>query len=613
MPSAFNFSASPFDCLTADERQLVRDHVDIAYFREGDVLLQPGEQPAHLFVLIKGHVHQYNGDELVDTCGPDDCFDGRALVAGQASSRFVAAEEVLAYQLAREAVTELIRRNATFGALLFADLSQKLSALAERGSQRQMQSLAMARVQQAGVRPVQQVDAATDVVAVVRVFAEHRTDHVLVRDDTHTPPRLGIFTTTGLQRAILQGTPLQQLPVGRLASWQLVTVAPQAWLFEAQATMIRHRVRRLVVADAPAEEGALPRVHGTLDQVDLLSFLSNHSYLITREILEATGLHALAGPAERIQQLVGLLHGGGTPVGPIARLVQALNAQLFERTWRLVAPDDLVAHSCLFVMGSEGRGEQLLKTDQDNGLVLADGHAPPDDLPAVCERFSAALAGFGYPECPGRIMVNQPAWRASAGEWVQRVRSWLLAPTAEQLMSVAILMDAHAVCGDARLLQGVRTALLEAAPDHDALLARFAGAIHAFDGGSGWWTRLLTRADDAERLDIKKAGLFPIVHGVRALALAHRIGATGTAERIEALAAEHRLPAELADALVDSLHFFMTLRLRAGLEARRLGQPAQGIAVSRLSTLDRDLLKDTLEVVRRFKALLDQRFRLDLV
>ena len=127
MPNAFDFSSSPFDCLDADERRLVRDGVDIAYFREGQTLLEPGALPTHLFVVIKGHVSQLDAGEIVATYGPHDCFDGRALVAGRASSRFVATEEVLAYELAKAAVNELISRNATFGALLFSDLSPKVA------------------------------------------------------------------------------------------------------------------------------------------------------------------------------------------------------------------------------------------------------------------------------------------------------------------------------------------------------------------------------------------------------------------------------------------------------------------------------------------------------
>lgn len=87
VPSAFNFDASPFDALHPDERQLVRRSVDIEYFREGAVILSPGTEPTHLFVVIKGHVQQWDGDEQQASFGPDDCFDGRGLVAGQVSSR----------------------------------------------------------------------------------------------------------------------------------------------------------------------------------------------------------------------------------------------------------------------------------------------------------------------------------------------------------------------------------------------------------------------------------------------------------------------------------------------------------------------------------------------
>jgi CBS domain-containing protein len=119
MPNAFNFSESPFDGLNPDEQRLVRNSVDIAYFRAGETILKLGAQPTHLFVIIKGAVHQYEGTEVINTYGANDCFDGRGLVAGKVSSRFVAAEEVVAYQLAKETVSSLIASNATFGAMLF--------------------------------------------------------------------------------------------------------------------------------------------------------------------------------------------------------------------------------------------------------------------------------------------------------------------------------------------------------------------------------------------------------------------------------------------------------------------------------------------------------------
>ena len=619
MPNAFNFAASPFDCLSSPERQLVRDNVDIAYFRSGATVLQAGVQPAHLFVVIKGHVRQLDGSEVVGSYGPDDCFDGRALVAGRTSSRFVAAEEVLAYQLAKQTVSDLILQNATFGALLFADLSKKLSALAQRDNQHEQQTLGLARVAQAVVRPATTVDGATDIVSVVKLFQAQRIGSVLVRDARSNPPRLGVFTTSGLQRAILHGTPLHQLPVRELTSFQLVTVRPDDHLFDALALMIRHQVQRVVVVDRVLD-GAVDDLQpiGFLAQIDLLSFLSNHSYLITRRILDAPDIPGLAQAAAQITGLIALLHRGGTKVSLIARLVRELNAKLIERAWQLIAPPALVANSCLFVMGSEGRGEQLLKTDQDNGLVLRDGYAAPADLAHICQQFSDALASFGYPPCPGHIMLSNPAWRQSASAFGQTVRGWLLAPSADSLMALAIFFDAHAVCGDAQLLDQVRGEIFRLANDNDAMLARFAGAIDAFEGQhGGWWARLLTLGETGrEALDLKKAGIFPLVHGVRSLALQQHIGATGTVERIHALLAAGKLPADLAPALIDSLHFFMGLVLQQGLDALELGhadtaRASRAMALGQLSSLDRDLLKDTLEVVKRFKVWLRLHYRLD--
>jgi CBS domain-containing protein len=210
-------------------------------------------------------------------------------------------------------------------------------------------------------------------------------------------------------------------------------------------------------------------------------------------------------------------------------------------------------------------------------------------------------------------MVSNPQWRGPVTAFGETARGWLLKADPESLMALAIFIDAHAVCGDAQLLEAVRGELFKLVTDNDALLARFAAAINAFESDSGWWNRLFA-LNDAERslLDLKKAGTFPLVHGVRAMALEARLTVTGTVARIEALVALHKLPPDLAGELVESLHFFMGLKLKAGLDAIDLGKPAgRGVAVDKLSNLDRDLLKDALGVVKRFKALLSHRYRLD--
>jgi len=605
MPNAFNFSASPFDCLDPDEQRLVRDSVDVAYFREGETILDLGIVPTHLFVIIKGHVTQFDGNEVVTTYGPDDTFDGRALVAGKVSSRFAATEEVVAYQLAHQAVSDLIASNATFGALLFSDLGNKLSALSERKSLNEQQSLTLSRVDEAFLRPANFVDADTDVLSVVKLFQAQRLSNVLVRDPASQPARLGIFTSTTLQHAILDGRALDQQRVGEFANYSLIEVKPSDQLGDVMAVMLRHRVRRVVVA-----EGG--EVMGILEALDLFSFLSNQSHMITVQIEEAKDLPALSAAANQITRMIAMLQRSGSRVNLIAKLVQQLNARLFERAWHLIAPAELVANSCLFVMGSEGRGEQLLKTDQDNGLIVRDGFDFPDNLDAICHEFSSALASFGYPECPGNIMVSNPQWRKSASEFGQMTRQWLIMPSVDSLMNLAIFMDSHAVCGDPHLLEEVQRGLMRMATDNDVMLSRFASAIDSFGSSAGWWNRLLGKGDLDQRLNLKKEGIFPLVHGVRSMALAFRVTETNTTGRIAALVAGGHLEAGMGTDLTDSLHFFMGLRLKVGLIELDMGKSVTGsIDVTRLSSLDRDLLKDTLNVVKRFKVLLRHHFHLE--
>ena len=603
MPNAFNFAVSPFDCLTPDEQALVCSGVDIDYFPEGAVVLDRGMAPTHLFVIIKGHVEQTEGEQLLASYGPEDCFDGRALVAGRASSRFVVVEELVAYQLAHETVNELIARNTAFGALLFADLGHKLGTLAQRADQHERQSLTLMRVEQAFVRPAHVVDAATDIVSVTRLFQEQRTTSVLV---SGLPQGIGIFSNTTLQRAILDGRPLAQLAVGEFASSPVISVRASDQLGDAMALLLRARVHRLAVLDGDGQ------VCGMLEALDLFSFLANHSHLILVQIEQAGDLQALEQPAAQITQLLSALHRGGTRIALMAQLVQQLNARLFERAWQMLAPADLVANSCLFVMGSEGRGEQLLKTDQDNGLLLRDGYTPPADLDAICHAFSAVLQRFGYPECPGHIMLNNPEWRGSVSDFGQRATEWLLMPSADSLMRLAIFLDAHAVAGDAALLAGVRQQLQSLATDNDALIARFASVIDSFGESGGWWNRLLGRSDAFSSVHLKKAGIFPLVHGVRSLALARHVDTTSTVDRIEALVADGTLDAPLGREMRESLHLLMGLRLQAGLSEIERHRPVTGeVDPATLSSLERDLLKDALAVVRRFRTLLQQRLRLD--
>jgi len=465
--------------------------------------------------------------------------------------------------------------------------------------QREMLLLVTARVRDAYLRRPVYVDATLDVASVCREMAVLNVTAVLVKDGE----RLGLFTTTDLRDAVVRGRSLDGVPVRDAARFGLITVEPDCELFEALWLMERHRVHRLIVC-----EGA--RVLGVLAQLDLVSFVASHSHIVALQIDEASSVADLKLAAARIDAMIALLHDGGIKIERIARLVNELNARLFARLWSLLAPPDLVANSCLVVMGSEGRGEQIVKTDQDNALLLRDGFDPVG-LEDVAARFNGALVELGYPPCPGDIMLTNPLWRQPLAAFRETIRDWLFSADPQGPMRLAIFFDAAAVAGDARLLADAREHLDNIFAGNDAFLARFASAVDQFSAGGGWWSWLTTRRDDTQ-LDLKKIGTFPIVHGVRVLALQHRLHEVGTAARLRVLVEKNAIDAELARDLIDALHCLMGMKLTHQLRQRAAGEvPGNLVRPADLGTLERDALSHALGIVKRFRALLAQRFRLD--
>jgi CBS domain-containing protein len=210
-------------------------------------------------------------------------------------------------------------------------------------------------------------------------------------------------------------------------------------------------------------------------------------------------------------------------------------------------------------------------------------------------------------------MLTNPLWRAPLAEFRQHIRGWIYGAEADGPMHLAIFMDAVSVAGDPGLLHQAKQFMHEALPDNDAFLARFASAVEQFNEPAGWWARLTApRGRDEQLFDLKKLGTFPIVHGVRSLALRDHVRATATAARLEALVAGGRLPDALANELMDSLNFMMGLKLKAGLTELEAQCPVSGaVRIDRLGSLERDLLRDALAVVKRFKALVRHQFMLE--
>jgi CBS domain-containing protein len=178
-------------------------------------------------------------------------------------------------------------------------------------------------------------------------------------------------------------------------------------------------------------------------------------------------------------------------------------------------------------------------------------------------------------------------------------------------MHLAIFFDSACVAGDASLLHDAREYLDRILSGQDQYLARFAAAADQFQEPGNWFTRLTARRDETA-LDLKKLGTFPIVHGVRALALQYGVREQGTAARVAALQRLGRLDEVMARDLVDALHLLMGIRLNHQLQQRAAGQVASNeVRPSDLSTLEREPLHDALAIVKRFRLYLRQHFKFD--
>ena len=602
---SFSFDAPPFDCLSPEQQALVRGSLSRVSFPEGAVILNPDMEPSHVYVLARGHVQQVEAGEVVAVYGPPDFFAFRAVMAGRASGVLQALDEVQAWQLPGSAARALIAGNALFSALVFADLSHRLSATAENRKSREFLSLMMVRVRDAYLRKPFFVDGGLDLVSVCRLLSEQGQSNALVRDIQNGVERIGMFTTTDLRDALLRPVPPQELAVRDVAQFTLVSLPPDAELSEALLVMIRHRVHRVLVRDGD-------EILGVLSQLDLMSFVSNHSHLVALQIEQARSVDELKLAALQMDGLIALLHSGGARIELISSMVSELNSQIFARLWSFVAPAELVENSCLIVMGSEGRGEQILKTDQDNALLLRDGYACAE-LGQSVQRFNQALTAFGYPPCPGNIMVTNPLWCQPLASFKNTILQWLYGADTDGPMNLAIFMDARAVAGDASLLRQARDFAHRSMAGSDAFFARFAAAVDQFSEPGGWWARLaMLRGRDEQVFDLKKLGSFPIVHGVRALALEHQLQEVSTTGRLHVLVSRRHIPPDLARDLIEVLHFLMGLKLKNNLRQKQLGQTLDNLAhLSSLGTLERDLLKDSLAIIKRFRQHLRLRYKLD--
>ncbi len=587
MPKAFDAANPPFDRLTPKEVETLRAALDIAYFRRGEAIIEQDTRADALYVVIKGTIEERDGSDLLALLGPKDSFDSRALVHGKSGHAFVAREETLCYAAPKAAILGLIQSNPRFASFFYRDISRKLDEFVRDDEEQRYGSLMRSRISELFLHPAAFIDAGDSIEA----------NALFVRDGG----RIGIITGMNLSKAVVLRRQSIQTPVRELAHFDVVTLRPDDFVSSALVLMTKLNKRRVAVRDGE-------RFVGILEDIDVLGFLAGSAQVVAGRIERASTQDDLAVAARETAAQVRTLRRQGVGVELIGEIISDLNQRLLFRLFEMVAPAEFRASGCLIVMGSEGRGEQTVRTDQDNGLILSE---PVDKtkLDAFRADFSGALSSFGFPPCPGNVMVSNPVWSKPFSYYLADFRNWMALPDNASHLNVAIFYDARAVAGNAQLLTKAKTALIEITRGEQAFLAHFARAIDAFTIPIGLFKSLITSEGNGDALDLKKGGIFPIVHGVRSLALEHGLMETATDKRIVRLRDIGVLHADFARELSQAFQFMQMLRLDGQLAASA-GTSGTLVRPSSLSSMERDLLRDAFQVVKQFREFIRRHFNL---
>ncbi|TWI55700.1 CBS domain-containing protein [Pseudomonas duriflava] len=597
MSEHFNFDATPFNELTNHERELFKEGLSIGYYVPGETLIEPGRSSEALFIVLKGVIEERGKDDhLFAHYGPDDFFDVRGLLSGQSRHAYRAVEESIVYELMAATFHQLCERNPAFAYHFQADLAAKRQ-LARRDGQN-LAEFILTRIAREHLLPAIEVAADLSLGDAARMQLDVGADALLVRQGEGFEG-LGIVTRTDLMRAHFQQRLGDDSPIGPLAYRPVAWVELGDFLFDAMILMTRQRIERVAVRQGQ-------QVIGLLHLTQVLSLFSTHSHVLALRIARAETLDELRHAAETLDTLIATLEGNGIRLRFIMQLVSALNEQLLAQVFEQCVPPAGRGRCCLLVMGSEGRGEQLLKTDQDNALIHADD-VSPGQARSWMARFTQALEAFGYPVCRGGVMASRPEWCRSLSDWQRELRATAQEGRPEQLLRLSILMDAYPVAGNDNLYIPLRHTLSNWREQGERWLSYLAAATVQFDTPLTLFGGLKTAG---ERLDIKRGGIFPIVHGARVLALREGLTERGTLARLNALGSRGVLDPVLAENLSEAFELFMQIRLAQQLSAHRDGLQ-QGINVATLNRTERDLLRFSLHVVKKFKQTLTRQFHLD--
>ena len=608
----------PFSDLNKDQRKEVMDHLVVTAHPAGSLIFtQEISHLDRLIILASGQANFFylSGRQklLGGTLGPGDIFGGLSLLYN---------DRMAIHSLKLTAEARLMNLDASLFLKLVAktpDLKDFFAlALGRCMGKKAFADILAARAWDKKLtlpffnQPVSAIFRANIVTcdhndpisAAVKKMDRDNASALLVRSPDKTIT--GIVTDADLKsRVMAQGLGLETA-VSQIASAPLATISSQSQVFEAFITMIKEDKRHLAVT------GNAGDISGIISEKDLIAAQTRATFLLIRSVTAAKDMDALAGIHKDLEKMLLDPIGTGASADYITRLIAAFSDAIIDKAleFSIKEAGPLPCRFVFLTMGSEGRQEQTLISDQDNAIVFEDLKDPKQGEVAktyfdglargICSRLD--LAGYQY--CDGNNMAQNPLWCQPLSVWKDYFRKWIRSASPEDLLHSSIFFDFRGTWGDMSIALELKTYLLDAIGKWSGFLRNMTENTTHFKPPLGLFGKFIveTKGKYKDAMDIKYA-ILPIIDFARIYALHNGISQTNTLERLFRLYTRHALTGKEYTDLTQAYHFLMGLRFRRQITTimDEKQRPDNYIYPGNLSTLDQLMLKEILKMIEKLQ------------
>lgn len=611
----------PFSAMSAADVDYVIENVEIGYYAPDEVVLAPGGSvPTHCLIVKQGLVQGEapDGKGIAFEAGVGDCFPAGALLAERpVTMTYRSVGDTFCMLLPREHFVALTRRSAPFldfckrrlGALLDLSRQQLHQSYATEASVERTMATPLADLMR---RPPLTCSPDTPLrEAFGRMHAAHVGSVLIVEADGGGEKVAGILTRTDLiGRVILPEVPLST-PVREVMTSNILTLDDGETAADAMLLMAEHSIRHIPVM---RKEAGVRHVAGVVSERELFALQRLTVRQLAVAIRRAEDVDSLVIAAADVRRLSHHLVAQGVSASQLTRLISHLNDQLTVRLLTLGTQRlKLDARSfCWLSFGSEGRGEQTIATDQDNGILYVAEKTTQERMLELADWTNGALASCGFPLCKGNIMARNPAWCLDYAGWDALFVGWIDRGDPQALLNSSIFFDFRPLFGEASLAKQLREDVVMRAQRNSRFLKQMADNAlrNRPPAGRGIVDSLFGEGATA-RVDLKMHGTVLFVDASRIWALAAGLHETNTAERLKQLGESGRLPPDDVRAWVPSFEYFQLMRLRA--QHRRAQTYADAddnpneVELADLSSIDRRVINEAFRQARKVQ----QRLELD--